>query len=202
MYDLINANSGTVLQSIDPKTVSGYYWLVQNLPQVATQQFQNKYAKYWGMQYPNQAYRKVYFQTLQASILNPPSLSVLTKSLYNTPVNKKGQSNQFSFATKLLHMADRHSPIYDLRVAAFYFFAEPDTQRRVAACLAFHAFLVKEYGRVLNQGLLTQTIQAFRQQFPKEEQNFTDERIIDVLIWAYVGLLQKGVLISGQIAYR
>jgi hypothetical protein len=38
MYDLINANIGIVLQSIDPKTVSVYEWLVQSLSQVTTQQ--------------------------------------------------------------------------------------------------------------------------------------------------------------------
>jgi hypothetical protein len=154
------------------------------------------------MQFLSKAYRTVYFQQLQAALLNPPSLRSLIATLYATPANKKGQSNQFSFATKLLHMANPHSPIYDLNVATFYFFEEPDTKKRVAAWLAFHAFLVQEYSRVLSQELLQQSIQAFRQKFPKEEHAFTDERIIDVLIWAYSRLLQKGALTSGQIVYH
>jgi hypothetical protein len=103
MYDLINANIGIVLQSIDPKTVSGYDWLVQNIPQVAMPQYQKKYGSYWGMRFPDQAYRNVYFQTLQTALLNSPSLQALAASLYNTPTNAKGQSTEFSFTTKLLH---------------------------------------------------------------------------------------------------
>jgi hypothetical protein len=207
MYDLINANLGIVLQAIDPiKTVDNYVSLLQSLSQVATLQFQNKYTSYWGMQYPNQAYRSIYFQTLETALLtplNPPNLNNLATTLYSTPANRKGQSNQFSFVTKLLHMVDRHSPIFDRNVAAFYFFREPnDPQKRNAAYLGFHAFLVKEYGRVLQNGLLCHPMQAFRQRFAQQQQHFTDERVIDVLIWTYAGLLRKGALINGQVMYR
>lgn len=209
MYDLINANIGIVLQAIDPiKTVGRYVSLIQNVSRVATPQYQTQYASYWTMQYPDQAYRKVYFQTLQTALLtplNPPNLSSLATSLYNTPANKKGQSTQFSFVTKLLHMVDHHSPLYDGNVAAFYLFPEPDSsdpQKRIAAYLTFHSFLVREYGRILRHGLLSQPIQVFRQRFAQQQQHFTDERVIDVLIWAYAGLLQNSALISGQIMYR
>jgi hypothetical protein len=158
------------------------------------------------MQYPDQAYRTAYFQLAEKALrtpLTPPSLSNLVTTLFSTPANKKGQSNQFSLTTKLLHMVDHHSPIYDSNVAAFYFFRVPqDTQKRNAAYLRFHAFLITEYGRVLQRGLLSHPMQAFRQRFAQQQQHFTDEKIIDVLIWAYAGLLRRWALINGRIMYR
>jgi hypothetical protein len=206
MYDLINANIGIVLQFIasDPTTVPEYDWLVDNLQQVATKPYQDRYGVYWVMRFPDRAWRKVYFQALQTALLNPanpPSLTVLATNLYNTPTNALGQSNQFSFITKLVHMVDPHRPIYDDRVAAFYFFQKPDPgSGQTQDYVNFHAFLVQEYRRVLKNGLLSQSIQSFRQRFTP--QHFADERVIDVLIWGYVGLLEAGALTSGQIMYR
>jgi hypothetical protein len=206
MYDLINANIGIVLQFIanDPATVTGYDDLVENIQQVATQPYQDSYGVYWVMQYPDSTWRKVYFQELETALLDPaspPNLTALAMKLYTTPTNAKGQSNQFSFITKLVHMVDRHSPIYDSRVAAFYFFKRPDSgPGQIQEYVDFHAFLVREYRRVIQNGLLCHSIQSFRQRF--RPQHFTDERIIDVLIWGYVGLLQSGALTSGRIVYH
>jgi hypothetical protein len=47
---------------------------------------------------------------------------------------------------------------------------------------------------------LHHAIQAFRQQFAPRY--FTDERVIDLLIWAYVKLLKSGALTTRQIIYR
>jgi hypothetical protein len=205
MYDLINANIGIVMQAIakDPTLVSDYQWLIDHLQDVATQQFQDKYVSYWGMQFPDLAWRKVYFQELETALLkpaNPPNLTVLATKLYTTPTNARGQSNQFSFITKLVHMVDPHSPIIDHRVAAFYFFQRPDSgPTQIQECVDFHAFLVREYHRVLQNGLLCHAIQVFRQQYA---QPFTDERVIDLLIYGYVGLLESGALTSGRIVYR
>lgn len=206
MYDLINGNIGIILNFIatDPKTVTEYDDLVTNLHKVATQPYQDRYGVYWVMQYPDQAWRKVYFQELQTALLNPanpPNLAVLATKLYATPTNARGQSNQFSFITKLVHMVDRHSPIYDSRVAAFYFFQRPDPgPTQIQDYVNFHTFLVQEYRRVLQNGLLCHSIQSFRQRFAPKQ--FTDERVIDVLIWGYVGLLENGALTSSQITYR
>jgi hypothetical protein len=66
--------------------------------------------------------------------------------------------------------------------------------------VAFHGFLTQEYARVLNGGLLASAIQEFRLRL--NPQHFTDEKIVDSLIWAFVALLRKGALPKGQIVYR
>jgi hypothetical protein len=100
-------------------------------------------------------------------------------------------------------MTNRHLPIYDSQVARFYFFQEPSRelalQERINGFVALHDFLIEEYARVLKYGLLTSSIQEFRLRL--KPQHFTDEKIVDSLIWAFVALLRKGALPKGQIAY-
>ena len=100
-------------------------------------------------------------------------------------------------------------PIYDSQVAAFYFFQEPDIKdakdpgdlkRRIGVFTSFHDFLRQEYARVLQNNLLASAIKEFRVRL--SPQHFTDEKIVDSLIWAFVGLLWKGGLQKGQIAYH
>ncbi len=143
--------------------------------------------------------------TLQAAQANRPLFGNLAQQLYNTPTHGNGrQSLQCSFATKLLHMVNPNAPIYDSLVAAFYFFQEPGRNKplgqRIAAYVAFHTFLAEEYRRILANGLLAASIQAFRQQF--NPQHFTDEKVIDSLLWTYVALLRSGGVTSGTIIYR
>lgn len=51
--------------------------------------------------------------------------------------------------TKLLHMTNQHSPIYDSQIAAFYFFQEPtaDLQRRINGLVDFHGFLAQDMAK-------------------------------------------------------
>lgn len=207
MYDLINNHVQIILATIPQNHVTDYDWLIQNLQQAGTPQYQANYRNYWGMNAArlNAAYYGAYFQALQAALANPPPLGNLAQALYQIPAHANGrQSLQFSFATKLLHMANPQSPIYSKEVAAFYFFQGPDynhpLQQRINDLVAFHNFLSTEYARVLTNGLLTTSFQAFHAQF--NPQHFTDVKIIDSLIWAFVALLNNGALMNGQIIYH
>jgi hypothetical protein len=133
------------------------------------------------------------------------TLSDVTHILYDSSARRDGrQSLQFSFATKLLHMTNPVLPIFDSQIAGFYFFQETGTglnlQQRIDGFVAFHAFLVQEYARVLRFGLLAKAIEEYRRQL--KPQHVTDEKIVDSLIWAFVGLLRKGALPKGQVTYR
>ncbi len=83
-------------------------------------------------------------------------------------------------------MLNRQLPIYDSKIRDFYDFTAPNSnlpvQQRIAQFLEFHQYLVDEYNRVLQEGLLNVPIQAFRQRF--NPQYFTDIKVIDSLIWA------------------
>jgi hypothetical protein len=212
MYDLINQYAQTVVGTIPREHVTDYEWLIQNVGQANTSGYQNRYRRFWAMNPArlSPAFYLAYFGAMSAATKQTPTLGALAPNLHAASTNSKGrQSLQFSFTTKLLHMTNQHLPIYDSQVAAFYFFQEPDIKnpkdpedlkRRIGVFTSFHDFLRQEYARVLQNNLLAPAIQEFRLRLnPK---HFTDEKIVDSLIWAFVGLLRKGALQKGQIAYH
>ncbi len=125
---------------------------------------------------------------IASGALNTFARGSVVNQLYDIPRNvNDGRSLQFSFVSKLIHTVDPHSPIYDSKVKGFYCFIEPTRANpipvRIAGLLEFHKKLAIEYQRV-KDGLLTQAIQQFRQYFNPESKTFTDEKVIDSLIWA------------------
>lgn len=205
MYDLINQFAQVVVSTIPSSHVADYEWLVKNVGQATAPNYQQRYRRYWSMNAAqlSPSFYSAYFTALSTGIVQPPTLSSLCQTLHAASARQKGQKSlQFSFATKLLHMVNQHYPIYDSLITAFYFFEAPSTnlQQRIGGLVAFHNFLIQEYARVLNQGLLATAMQEFRVRL--NPQHFTDEKIVDSLIWAFVGLLRKGALPKGQIAYR
>ncbi len=206
MYRIIEQFAPKVVGTIPADFVTEYEWLLRNLALVKSPEYQKKYRKYWAMNVAQLGadFYTVYFGNLELATRQLPIIVDLVQTLYNSYKRRDGrQTIQFSFATKLLHMASPQLPIYDSRVAAFYFFQEPSlnlgAQQRIDCFIAFYDFLSREYARVLQEGLLAGAIQAFRDRF--NSQHFTDEKIIDLLIWAFVTLLNKGGLPSRQIVY-
>lgn len=207
MYDLINHFAKTVVETIKPEHVTDYEWLLQNVGQASTPDYQERYRRFWAMNPARLGpeFYTTYFSTFTAALSRPPSLSSIAQTLHAASARQNGQKSlQFSFATKLLHMTNQHSPIYDSQVTAFYFFQEPlvqvDLQRRIDNLMSFHSFLAEEYSRVIEGGLLAIAIQEFRVRL--KPQRFTDEKIVDSLVWAFVALLRKGAVPKRQITYR
>lgn len=75
-------------------------------------------------------------------------------------------------------------PIFDSRVELFYFFARPDMNKSVHVHIgkynSFIDFMKNEALRIIGNGLLRNSINAFKAQF--KLRTFTDEKIIDSLI--------------------
>lgn len=206
MYRVIEAHFSEVVASIKPRHVTEYEWLVENLVSVREAQYQRRYRTYWVMNAArlNASYCTEYFRRLEAAAQSIPDLGRLVRDLYLVPAQSNDrQSLQFSFATKLLHMRNRYLPIYDSLVADFYYFEpdrSPDLEPRIRRLERFYAFLRDEYERVLADGLLTRSIAAFRDRF--KPAYFTDEKIVDSLIWAFVSRLRSGGLLDGAVTYR
>jgi len=154
MYDLINQFAQTVVGTIPPEHVTDYEWLLRNVRQASTSDYQKKYRRFWAMNAAqlSPAFYTTYFSTLATAMSHSPTLGSVAHTLHAASARLSGQKSlQFSFATKLLHMANPDSPIYDSQVAALYFFQEPSTvlQQRINGLVAFHCFLTQEYARVL-----------------------------------------------------
>jgi hypothetical protein len=207
MYNLINNNIQIILQKIEKKWVNEYDWLISNLHNCGQPAYQRRYKVFWRLNAArlHENFCNAYFQALHNAKSNPPDLSKLTLALHATPTHGNGrQSLQFSFASKLLHMVSPSVPIYDSLVAAFYFYEEPSRklapEQRVASLAGFHSFLCSEYERILTNNPLDPSISAFRKHFTP--QHFTNEKIIDSLIWGYVSLSKAGAVADGQVQYQ
>jgi hypothetical protein len=100
-------------------------------------------------------------------------------------------------------MKNRQLPIYDSQIAAFYFFREPartlSLENRISQPESFHGFLRSGYARILANDLLAASITAFRAAFLPVY--FTDQKIIDSLIWAFVSRLRNGATREGSVIY-
>lgn len=206
MYRLINDFARPVVDGIPREFLENYEWLAQNAAKADQPSYQKEYRRFWAMNAAQLSpdFYTTYFRALKVSISQPPQLRDVVHWLYESSARRSGdKSIQFSFATKLVHMASPRLPIYDSRIAKFYFFRVPAEQGRpqdrIDKFLEFYAFLIEEYGRVIERGLLTAAIQEFRHQF--NPQHITEEKIIDSLIWAFVTLLNEGALLKKDIAY-
>lgn len=207
MYNQINTHAQTIVSTIPAYHVNEYDWLIHHLDQCSTSDYQTRYKTYWrlGAARLSAGYGDAYFKALQAARRKAPSVTDLAMALYASPTHKNGKKSlQFSFATKLVHMVNPAIPVYDSLVAAFYFFRDPPRKlpiaQRVGALGGFHAFLQSEYDRVLKHHLLAQAITCFRQTL--KPQHFTDEKVVDSLIWAYVATLWDGGITKGVILYQ
>jgi hypothetical protein len=130
----------------------------------------------------------LYFEILQSNIKSTIGLDQVVDKLWQIPATVNGKHRlDFSFATKLVHMADQHSPIYDQMVARFYDFVPPDSEnwlfsQRLEKFMRFYNRLKSEYNRVLEHELLSTSIREFRERFSPN--HCKDEKVIDYLIWA------------------
>lgn len=207
MYSLMNTHLNSILASINQKKdVDEYDWLTHNLHAVQTQMYQDRYTRYWKLNRArlSHKYLSTYFNQLQIACGNPSPLASILGILYLVPVHVNGQKClEFSFATKLLHMSNQREPIYDSLIGDFYYYTLPDSQMTLKARIndftTFHKFLQKEYARLISLGVLSNAINVFRATF--HPQYFTDEKILDSLIWSFVRLLKKGGLLTSTIVY-
>lgn len=189
-YEVVEANRAHVVGrvAVEQGHVSEYDWLMSHVADCGEVGYQRRYRSYWAMNSARLA--ASYYGPYFALLGSPAGLSPseLASSLFRIPSHSSGRhSLQFSFATKLAHMQDGRLPIYDSRVADFYGFRAPDSTlpltTRVNLLGTFYEFLSREYARVLERGLLTQSIAVFREQL--QPQRFTDQKIVDSLLWAF-----------------
>ena len=206
MYGVIDLHRDRILDTIAQGETGQYRWLRVNRERAGEAEYQRRYRSYWAMNAArlSASFYTAYFDALKAAEIQNGTLKDLCKLLCVASVRQNGtQTIQFSFATKLQHTVNPVLPIYDSRVARFYLFQEPSSDMpqpaRIDRFVAFNDFLVREYARVIGEGYLSRSIQSFRNRF--DAANVTDEKIIDWIIWAFVGFADKGALLSGNIVY-
>ena len=194
MYNLINAHANLIAGGITPNTIARYNWLLAELHKrnVANDlAYQKKYRGFWKMRFPTASYCSAYFKLLEANKSNgsfPPQT-------ISTSLQKISGKLEFSFATKMAHMVNQRTPIYDNMVSQFFFVPRPSSD--LTAYLNIHGFLVTEYQRILSNGLLASAITTFRTVHPNAAHH-SNEKVIDWLMWEFVKLANGGAFRQRQ----
>lgn len=207
MYEFINNHINPILDSISEKHISDYEWLMKNKHHLGYN-FKRRYKSFWQLNAAllSDEFCDEYFVELQNSLKEGSvDLRRITKNFYDIPSNKKKVNKlQFSFCTKLCHVVNPCLPIYDAMVRDFYYFKEPNRKLllgiRIEEFIYFYDFLIGEYNRIINEKLLENSIWAFYERF--NAQNFTTQKVIDSLIWAFIRFIRSGSVVSGEVVYR
>ncbi len=205
MYTIINQNIDRILDHIDEKLdIRTYLFLLNRVRKTDVTRdlnFQKEYCRYWRLHGAglDKEFLSVYFELMEKTKDTVNSdIAEITRKLYEIPTNIKGKKTlQFSFSSKLLHSLDPHKPIYDKMVAGFYNFPVPNHAKsyedRLQSFLSFYNSLFAEYMNVLNKGLLSQAMEGFKRRFSIPA-TYTDEKIVDTLIWRAMDLRNKGII--------
>ena len=212
MYAVINEHIEALLGVINPaQDVQPYVWLLQVLPNTdvaGDREFQRVYRRYWQLnpaRLSDQFYAAYFGHLQQLKGQTNASVEAVARYLLAIPTHGDGrQSLQFSFSTKLVHMLRPDQPVYDNMVASFFFLplgnANENAAAKLTKLLASYQFLVNEYTRILHHGLLAHAIARFREHF-QVGSDYSDRKIIDTLIWKFVGFLRSGAVRDGVVVY-
>lgn len=206
MYTLINENIDAILKEIKPKTHIDPYVKIQATDRdITSSDFQATFKTYYGMNVTglSATWLEKYFDLLYTmSKTNNYDLRSIVEYLWQIPVDdKEKHALHFSFSTKILHALDKNSPVYDSFVASFYFLRKPSNKSidtRIDNHLKQYEFLKEEYKRILDEDLLETSITEFKKKFNK---NFSDIKIVDTLLWRYVGFCRSGAFVDGRLKH-
>jgi hypothetical protein len=210
MYSVLNRHIEPLLASIARDGgLDQYKYLMDSFRRTDTtrdDQFQRTYRTYWqmGAARLSDEFCRAYFTHLEElKAFERPDVGRIAVWLYNVASNSRGERKlHFSFSTKMLHMLQPNAPVYDSLVAQFYFLSEDGAtfDEKLRSRMESYRFLTAEYQRVLDEGLLAQSIAAFRRRFAFGD-TFTDTKIIDTLIWRFAAMMVGGAQKNGLVKY-
>jgi uncharacterized protein YutD len=129
-----------------------------------------------------------FFELLEDSRGINPNIKDVCKDLYEIRNRKGSKSLQFSFATKLANTINASLPIYDSEVAKMYDYKPPAPNKsfddRISLLLKFYEFLVGDYSRIINEGVLKRTFDAFDNRFPDYSHRINQNKKLDFIVWS------------------
>lgn len=193
MYKFILENLDSVVEVLRTENKCGNshfdtYLEIMNYSRWGDTKLHPAIREYWGMNSARlkDEYFTAFFDLLQSR--DPcSSIDCVLQKLNSVSYSARGQmTEQFSFATKVMHMKNPRLPIFDSKIAAFFFFKDAATKAAKAIKRReFYNFLKDEYQRIIHDDLLGSAIRKLRKQLDSSS-SITDEKIIDSLIWGFI----------------
>ena len=212
MYRIINDNISSIINSANRSRDIEPYLTLQSIFQngsiLNNSNYKTTYRIYWQLNAARLSdnYCDHYFRVLEKyRNRDDQDVEGVVKALYEVSSNSKDKKTlQFSFATKLLHTIDNTRPIYDSLIADFYFLPQIKPtwkyDKKLSAYLKAYDFIQQEHKRVINDNILSTAITRFRTHFDLPA-TYTDQKIIDTLLWKFTSFLRAGAIREGKIKY-
>jgi hypothetical protein len=209
VYRVINEHADLVVSDhrLGP-AVDEYLWLMRAAPvpgMASDLEFRRKYRAFWqlGAARLGEEWVEAHFDLMERASQQRLDIRDVITALSLVPRNAAGgYAVDLSFASKLVHMHEPKAPIYDALIADFFLYKAPTTGTvtvRVENQLEFYSFLVKEYRRIHDDGLLVPVVEACRARFGPVE--VSAEKWYDFAIWTFVRLARAGRILNGSIRY-
>jgi hypothetical protein len=212
MYSLINKNCHFINQ-IEPKKLtkhfSDYLYLV-NIQNLESEEYEGKFKYFWGMNAARKIANNIEFYNSFFNFMRRnKDVSLLNFTDLLSDLEKKEKSFQFSFATKAIHCLNPELPIFDVNIRRFYFLQDIDSslerKDKVVVAQKYYEFLRKEYNRIIDEGLLKETIKElnkFLEKIDIDPNEISLVKKIDSIIWAWVAYLNNDALIENKITWN
>jgi len=212
MYGLLKKYTAIVLKSIDPyQDIKPYIRIMKSFRErniLEDYNFKATFRQYWRLNPARliDSFYDSYFSLLESCKDDEDiDIEFIARKLYEIPNRKnEGRSLQFSFASKLVHTVIPTKPVYDSMVTSFYFLPLPqphwDNERKLQNALKNYMFIESEQKRVLNEGILDDSMIKFREHFDLDD-IYTDQKVVDTLIWKFIILLKSGAVRERRVIF-
>jgi len=202
VYQCINKNIDNLLDEIGHEHVKDYEFLLNELSSINVAKdinYQTKYRTFWVMRYisPDSDFNTKYFEFLENN-KNKKSVTLdeVCTHFNGVTTDKAGKysSFQFSFISKLMHMINGTFPIYDSKVRDFYFIpisSDNNFEKKRKNANGLIYYLIQEQKKAIACKEIKSAMNKFKNRFSPH--NFSDEKILDSLIWGYVKYREKKI---------
>ena len=118
---------------------------------------------------------------------------MILRELHEIPTKRNLKTIQFSFATKLLHTIDNHLPIYDAEASRILGVrvSGKTKDEKIKSCIGTYKKMKSIYLEILNDKEILKLIKKFKEKFKLKENEITNEKILDFIIWSLGKLNNK-----------
>ena len=181
-------NQSAILEKMDEKVLSSYFWLMDNLHTrniAADEEYRRRFGGYYRMRFVSEKYRDAFFELFE-QIKEQPEFSFCEAAYRLFEVDGK---HEFSFITKMLHTIDPSRPIYDSQVDAALKLRrtyQPDLGKKLQQDDAILARLSSVYRELSEAQELSGLMSIMDNVVPGRTMAVSKK--IDFILWALGGL--------------
>jgi|SRR3989344_5180928 len=176
--------------NIDQESVDVYKFLKQSFPvHIDDNVFRFTYRSFYRMDSAGltEELKSRYFDFLKEK---ETSLQKILEDLHKIKTEKKINTYQFSFATKLLHTIDNNLPIYDSQIN--YLFKFPGIKKNESPIqwrINTYNSLKEKFYILLNDNQIKLKIKEFKKKFNADI--ISDLKMLDFMLWSLGKRLQR-----------